>query len=367
VRLLVPAGWRVTSDVAWYGLGVCGVGNAQPVFSIVSPDGLSAIEFGHALQLQHDLEEPNWNAVPQHMAALIREQMQQQPARMAQTEQTFRQQGDACHVGTANSAHEVVQRYVLPYRRPNGRILGVRPEPKLQREMQQAIELVGSMPTAPGLEFKQYADAATVEIDFPNVGGPPVVERITLGVLGSRALAQGLDMGGGGPITRRVHDNIATSPVASVRAPRDRLPQVEAIASVVFSSMRYSPEWNAAMQRLQAELQRMRHQGNMDALKAIANRGQLAHEARQAVADSRMQAWRAGQAPDDRAQQGRIDSIYEVERRVDPATGAQVGVPIHYQGYYSNGRGDVLMTTQAGTNPRDLFPGENWQEMAPAR
>ena len=359
VRLLAPAGWRVTSEMAWYGLGgACGVGTAQPVFQMVSPDGLSAIEYGHAVSISQADYQFNEAAMEPIFVDLARRTKAKQQQDQAAMGEQMRRAGSACFIGGPQSAEALAQEFVLPYRRANARVLSVRKIPELARTM----EATNRSATAglPMIQPEFFADAVALDMDFPSVD-PRVVERMVVSMGGTRYVNPGVAN------DRWIFDSYLTIPVLSVRAPRDRFDQTERLAAAVFGSMSQNPAWTAAMSRLQMELSRIRAANSRATLDAIANRGEIARQAREAVSDMQMSSWRAGQASSDRQQAARIDAIYEVERRVDPQSGAVAPVSIHYNGYWSNGRGDILMSTQAGLNPRDVFPGETWTEMPLAR
>ena len=72
-------------------------------------------------------------------------------------------------------------------------------------------------------------------------------------------------------------------------------------------------------------------------------------------------AWRESVSPSDTAQNDRINSIYEVQDFRD-ADGLAVKLPIHYQNYYSDGKGNYLMT-----NSTLVEPGSEWTPIEPAK
>jgi len=355
VRLMVPAGWRVSSDVAWYGPDQCGVGLAQPVVTMVSPDGRSVIEMGHALKLDSWQTQVNWQAVPEHQRLVMQNAQQEEQARQAQLAQQLSSQGGRCGVGTANSAAEIAQRLLVPLRGADVRVNGTRPAPDLAASMAQTAAQLQQMPATPGLSSQSYGDAATVEMERAGV-----VERTTFGVLGMRSVIDGLDLAGSGvPSSRTVIDGVSTTALFTVRAPRDRIDQVEGVASTVFATMQNSPVWTAAMQRLNASLSQIRHQGNMATLNAMAHRGQAAAAARAETADAQMAAWRAGDQASEHRTAAFIDLIYESSGWVDPQTGQRHRVPNGQQAF-SNGQGGVAV------GPAGSSPGGGWTAMQPA-
>lgn len=356
-RLLVPSGWTVRSDVVWYAGATCGPGVAEPVMQMISPDGLSAIEIAGGMQFMITQSQNDLSRVPAELHGPMQASMAQLRASQQQAEQDFRRRGDGCHVGTVNSALEAAQRYVLPYRRPNARVVAARPLPQTREPLQAMVERINAAMPVQGLQ--SYADAVSLDLELPAQNGVAVVERMSFGVVGSRMTTPAFGMLGGGELGGTTVDTLSTTPVVSVRAPRERFAQTEALATAVLASVRVNPQWQAAMDQLNAELSRIRAQGSREALAAQARRGEIAAAARAQVADEQMRAWQTGQDSRQRSHDAFIDRIYDSNGFVDPQTGARVRAPYGQQAF-SNGQGGVAIGPQGAT------PGGGWTAMQPA-
>lgn len=356
-RLLVPSGWRVRSDVVWYAGAACGPGVAEPMVQMISPDGLATIEIAGGMQFMITQSQNDLSRVPPELHGPMQASMAQLQASQQQAEQDFRRRGDGCHVGTVSSAFEAAQRYVLPYRRPNARVVAARPLPQTREPLQAMVERINAAMPLQGLQ--SYADAVSLDLELPAQNGVAVVERMSFGVVGSRMTTPSFAMLGGGELGGSTTDTLSTTPVVSVRAPRERFAQTEALATAVLASVRVNPQWQAAMDRLNAELSRVRAQGSRDALAAQARRGEIAAAARAQVAAEQMRAWSSGQDGRQRSHDAFIDRIYDSTGFLDPQSGQRVRAPYGQQAF-SNGQGGVMLGPEGGT------PGGGWTAMQAA-
>ncbi len=92
-------------------------------------------------------------------------------------------------------------------------------------------------------------------------------------------------------------------------------------------------------------------------MEEIRRRGQYYSD----LSDANYAAWKRSVASSDRQQEARIDAIYEVEPFRD-ADGLPVKLPIHYQNYYSDGKGNYVMTNSTMDEP-----GSEWTKLEPMR
>lgn len=121
----------------------------------------------------------------------------------------------------------------------------------------------------------------------------------------------------------------------------------------VAATMQSTPGWFTQSQLLIMEQTQRNHQIGMA---EIRRRGQMYDQ----VSDDQLAAWRRSNASGDRQQEARVDAIYERSpyRDVD---GGEVKLPIHYENFYSNGKGEYLGTNGA------VEPGGEWRRLEPVR
>jgi hypothetical protein len=140
---------------------------------------------------------------------------------------------------------------------------------------------------------------------------------------------------------------------SDVRAPSAMFEQARPVLYASSQSLSAVPQWWTLQQQIIMETTRRNHVIGMD---EIRRRGEQYGK----MSDESMAAWRQSNAVSDRAQQDRINAIYEVTEVTD-VDGSRVRVPIHYRDCYSDGKGNFWMTN--GGAPE----GGDWKLLEPAR
>jgi len=138
-----------------------------------------------------------------------------------------------------------------------------------------------------------------------------------------------------------------------VSAPTAKFEQMTPLLYTSVNSLRTVPQWYTQQQELIMQISRNNHQIDMA---AIRKRGETYSQ----ISDTQHAAWKKTVASSDNQQNDRINSIYEVSDFKD-TDGLGVKLPIHYDNYYSDGKGSYLMTNNASN------PGSDWSKLEPSK
>ena len=138
-----------------------------------------------------------------------------------------------------------------------------------------------------------------------------------------------------------------------VSAPTAKFEQMTPLLYTSVNSLRTVPQWYTQQQELIMQISRNNHQIDMA---AIRKRGETYSQ----ISDTQHAAWKKTVASGDSQQNDRINSIYEVSDFKD-TDGLGVKLPIHYDNYYSDGKGSYLMTNNASN------PGSDWSKLEPSK
>ncbi len=139
-------------------------------------------------------------------------------------------------------------------------------------------------------------------------------------------------------------------PMCMLSAPTDSFDKELPALQQAALSVKPTPQWFLASQKLIAELSRLRAE---ERWRAIQERGKQLNR----INDDDYRTYKQSMAASDEAQRGRIQSIYETEDFRD-TSGAVVNLPIHYKHVFSDGNGNYMLTN----NSLDK-PGETWKEI----
>ncbi len=361
--VLVPDGWSFESEVVWMGAGGrCGPGHAQPVFRMESPDGARAIEVLLGVHLELTSIDLVQGAANSPFAQPYVETQRQARSEMEALRREYQASGPNCQVGRPSDHRDFVQKSIVSTMRPDSRIVGMEPDPAI-RAMLQPLEAAGAemrAMTSPGMQADQTIETTKLTLEATDAGGRPSVEIMKFGTVVQwltsafeGMTADGMQLVHMGQFSTTSHQ---TTWITSYRAPRDELADFEPLAGAIMASLRSNPRWQAAFNRYLANITRIQNQGAME-------RSRIMAETQDAISDMQMEGWRRRQDSQDRSAKAFVNSIRGVEQRIDPSTGFVVDVPNTGHEFYSDGNGNVLIIDTPGLEPRDLFPGEDWEVM----
>jgi hypothetical protein len=139
---------------------------------------------------------------------------------------------------------------------------------------------------------------------------------------------------------------------SDVRAPTARWERMKPLLLASAGSLRTVPEWFTQQQAVLMEITRRNHVMGME---EIRRRGE--HYSR--ISDENFAAWKRTVAISDKQQNDHINAIREVDDFRD-TDGNPVKLPIHYKHYYSDGKGNYVMT-----NSTHDAPGSGWTQLQP--
>jgi len=140
----------------------------------------------------------------------------------------------------------------------------------------------------------------------------------------------------------------------NVRAPSAKFDKVKPLLYASAQSLRSVPKWFTQSQMLIMEITRQNHAIGME---QIRQRGRFYDQ----ISDDNFAAWKKSQAVGDAKQNDRINAINEVQDFRD-ANGLSVKLPIHYKHYYTDGKGNYLLSNATG-----VPPGSEWTILESAK
>jgi len=134
--------------------------------------------------------------------------------------------------------------------------------------------------------------------------------------------------------------------------------------NAIFQSVRNNPQWVAEMNKYWREIARIRHEGNIDAIKTAGKISQIQAEGANAVNEIMTKGWRAGQTSSDRMHAREVDATLEQTHYQTPA-GETVTLPSFYNNVYTDGNGRYLMHNDANYEPNTDPAMDNyrWQRV----
>lgn len=139
----------------------------------------------------------------------------------------------------------------------------------------------------------------------------------------------------------------------TVRGPKGTLEPAAGLTSTIYASRASTPEWES-IYRL---VQQLFNQGQQQQMNDTAAFGRTlaAHRAETQALQAQVVAER--QASQDRIAEIRRETLGGVATYTDPFTAAPIQLPLGYNTYWVNERGEYLISDQAGFNPNSLNAG----------
>ena len=209
-----------------------------------------------------------------------------------------------------------------------------------ERAMAEQRRQLGAAANNGGQQWEVHA--ITIRYDM---GGVPFLEEIHL----SYAKLDPM------PTRNMTIWNWMLFPIVAFRAPEAKFEQAKPLAYASAQSLRTVPQWFTQSQLLIMQATQRNHVIGME---EIRRRGQFYDQ----MSDADMAAWKKSVGPSSDAQQNdRINTIYEVDDFRD-TDGTPVKLPIHYKNYYSDGKGNYVMT-----NSTLHEPGSDFTQIGPVK
>lgn len=321
VSVLVPEGWTFESRVVWAGEnGFCSGDHAGVFWSMSSPDGERAIQALPAILIS------NWPDTFQARA--------------------LNPGGGHCFLGLFQSSRELAEQVLVPILRPGNRILEVEEISEVPDALRAQVEaqvhtntMIGGRISAAGTAvLTRTADGRHdegiisyhVTMDFPSPG---------FGIPGHRLA-------------------MTTTPFV-LRAPVGELETLTPLAGTIGETIRVNPGWQRAIQAIENDLIRMQVRG-------AAERSQILANSFREVGEIQMSGWQNRMDANWRGTQQFSSAIMGVHQRIDPFTGQTIALDDAGRRFFANPAGEYLIVDAPDVDPGQLFPSENWQEMASA-
>lgn len=330
--ILLPKDWKVKSGVVWtHDIG-CPRNGIKLSLKAQSPDGRFGFEvFPEYFWLWVD--DPQARAHTNPLAALGIK---------------------GCDVLPPYDAAGYLQNMLLPHWRPGSTLVGMDHVPELIQAMQmEHLAMSGGQPSPIQTDF----DAALAAIETPDPINPSE-EWILASVI--RTVAYLPVLTGMGTFGNQMPGNYSMAAVSqfAARAPKGQLEQNERLFDVIYHSFRLSPVWETAVARHFQIIDKIN-------LKGVQDRQRIMRQSQQEISAMIEQGYNARQASMDRNAERQIQALRGIETYIDPATQSRVELTSGYQGAWTNGLGDYVLSDKPGFNPARELSG-NWTALKPA-
>jgi len=199
-------------------------------------------------------------------------------------------------------------------------------------------------------------DVALAAIETPRAGGTD--EEWVLASL-VRTVAYLPVLSSMGTFGNQMSGNYTLAAVSqfAARAPKGQLERHEKLFEVIYRSFRLNPVWESAVARHFETMERIN-------LKGVQDRQRILHQSQQEISAMIEQGYNARQAVMDRSAERQIQALRGVETYIDPATRTRVDLTTGYQGAWTNGLGDYVLSDAPGFNPARELEG-NWTALQP--
>ncbi|MFN4090334.1 MAG: hypothetical protein ACK4QW_15000 [Alphaproteobacteria bacterium] len=312
-RIVVPAHWQAQGGVVWNPQTGCQADATQFAWAAGAPGGVDAVEIIPGTGWE-------WNDLPAQ----------------------YRSQGGQAPAGCANAAIRSAREYLetlVHMRRPGAVVLDYRERPDLIREL--GFDKPLHQNQMPGLEQRMWGETGEILIGY-RLRGWDIRETMVAGVLLSVTRMAGVMPGeiwtffGG-----------TSLPAFAMRAPDGALDF--RLAETIRKSFSVNPDWQARMNRSNAEMARI-------AAKGAADRSRITADTNREISDIINQGWRDRQAMMEKGHERFSRAIRGQEQYHDPdASGQRVELPNTYNHAWRLQDGTYLMTDNPSFDPyRDL-------------
>lgn len=329
--ILLPKDWKVQSGVVWTQDIGCPRNQIKLSLKAQSPDGQLGFEV---------FPEYFWIWVDDPMAR-------------AHTNPLAAMGIKGCDVLPPYDAPGYLQNLFLPYWRPNATLVDMGRVPELIQAIRMEHQAMSGGQASP---IQTDFDVAVAAIETPGPGKPSE-EWVLATLYRTVAYLPALDlMSGYGNQMSGNYSNAAIRQFAA-RAPKGQMERHERLFDVIYRSFQLNPVWESAV----AQHLQIMDQIN---LKGVQDRQRILHQSQQEISAMIEQGYNARQARMDRSAERQIQALRGVETYIDPTTQNRVQLNTGYQGAWTNGLGDYVLSNSPGFNPTRELRG-NWRALKP--
>jgi hypothetical protein len=336
MSLLIPTDWQFQGDVQYVKGGACGLTTTG--FQTQGPDGRAMEMFPEFIW--------NWADDPQtvQLMQMSRQQQAQFGAR-------------GCDIMPTFPPAEFLRRVALPKLRPNARVIGLEPTPKLSQQIAGLAAQQEAQARQVGLQARVRGDAARVRIAYM-VNGQQVEEWLVAMSLSTATPTPTFNTQTMQQGTTFSYNNWAR--VVALRAPAGKLDASENMFELMRSTVRVDPNWQARIQGVQNNISAAQIKGAADRSKIIA-------KSNADISNIITQGYNQRQATMDRISEDRSQTMRGVETFRNPSTGDSFELPSQYQHAWINQQNEYILSDSPNFDPNQALKSGNWTELQRAR
>jgi hypothetical protein len=329
LALLAPVDWRLEGGFTWANEWRCTSDMVRADARLLSPDGRLAFQMFPAYQVDwwDDPGGRQSHAQLQATGAFV------------------------CPLHAPFTAEEFLTGVLVPAFRQGAQIVERTPAPEVAKAL---FEEFGPTIAATRIRSSFKADAARVRIRY---GDTEEWLFASVGVVVGQAISASALMRG--TMAYQNTYNTVADRVYAFRAPAGELDRYEPLASAIIGSIRFNPEWQAAVQQVQLNIARIVQEG-------VADRAAIIRQGQQELADMQMQGWQSRQASQDRMMTSWSQAMRGTDTYIDPTGGGAVELPAHFDSVWANGLGEYALVLSPGVNPNQALGG-TWTQLKKGR
>jgi hypothetical protein len=333
--ILLPKNWAVKSSVVWTADLGCVRNSIQIRLEAHSPDGKLGFEI---------FPNYSWTWMDDPQMRYYAEQAAMSP---------FGIKG--CELLPVLDATSYLQDILLPRWRPGAKLIGIGQVPELIQAAKMDF-LAATGGSTEGVVQTDF-DVALAAIETPRARGTDE-EWLLAGLVRTTSYLPTLaGMGAYGNQMAGNHMMAAYANFAA-RAPKGQLEKNEKLFDVIYRSYKLNPTWEAAITQHYMTIDQIN-------LKGVQDRQRIIHESQQEISAMIEQGHLRREAIRDRSAERQIQSLRGVETYIDPATRTSVELAAGYQGAWTNGLGDYVLSDSPSFNPVRELNG-SWTALKPA-
>jgi hypothetical protein len=331
--ILLPKDWQVEAGVVWTADIGCPRNGVKLSLKAHSPDGSLGFEV---------FPDYVWNWVDD-------------PQARAYTNPLAAYGVKGCDTLPPYDASGYLQNLFMPRWRPGATLVGIGQVPELVQAMQlEFLAMSGGQPSPLQTGF----DVALAAIETPRAGGTDE-EWVLASVVRTVAYLPVLSgMGGFGNQMSGNYTMAAVSQCAA-RAPKGQLERHEKLFEAIYRSFRLNPAWESAVAQHFLTMDRIN-------LKGVQDRQRIMRQSQLEIGAMIEQGYNTRADIMDRSAERQIRALRGVETYIDPTTQTRVDLTTGYQGAWTNGLGDYVLSDSAAFNPARELQG-NWTALQPER
>jgi len=232
-------------------------------------------------------------------------------------------------------------------------VIGVERIPEAEQMVAQQIRQYEQQAAQAGMRMRINGDVGKVRIEH-SLAGAPAEEWITALTYASGTAGPTMNVMTGA-MGQTMYYTCAADLIFGLRAPKGELDAKDKFFTMVLSTVRVDPQWQARVNQVMGNIAAAETKGAADRSKIIAQNGRD-------IGNIISQTYENSSKSHDRAMEGWSQYMRGVETYRNPSTGETVELDNKYGNAWAGANGQYILSDQAGFDPNTLHSG-SWTRM----